>query len=128
MAKIENTPKIVQSKFSGHYFYHLIDEEKYNFRILKMTESCMIYIGLDNMEYFNDIAVAMPTSNDSTISTLIMGQPDECVSQELAQQLSKRLNKIVFFACNVPPSKLAQARKLLIWRLVGEITEYPEFF
>lgn len=114
----------VASKWSGHLFSADISEVKYNFRVLKMNQSVLIYIGPTENESFDEMAMALPTVD--TVSTTIIGTQMGCDSQEMAQQFAKRLKKQVFVSCNVPSNNTI--RPLLVKCVADEIKRNPDAF
>lgn len=114
----------VPSKWTSHLFSADISEVKYNFRVLKMTQSVLIYIGHSENETFDEMAMALPTAD--TVSTTILGAQMGCDSQEMAQQFAKRLKKQVFVSCNVPSNNTI--RPLVVKCVADEIKRSPEAF
>jgi proteasome assembly chaperone 4 len=115
----------MESNFKSHFFSTEICDAQYNFRILKMKDSIFIYIGQTDNEHFIDMAMAMKTPTD-VISTTIMGASVGSGSQELAEKLSKRLNKQVFVSCSAPDDRIV--RPSIEKRLIDEIKQHMEVF
>lgn len=91
-----------------------------------MKDSIFIYIGQGDNEIFNEMAVAMPMADSEVVSTQILGVDVGCESQEMAKTFAKKLNKQVFFSCNVDSDKMI--RPLLAKHLSDEIKKCPEVF
>lgn len=114
----------VDSKWKSHFFTAEIHESFYAFRVLKMNQSLLIYIGQLGNEALDELAMAVPV--DGFASTTILGTLYGCDSQELAQQFTKRLKKQVFVSCNIPPN--STIRLLLVKRIAEEIKNVPDAF
>lgn len=114
----------VPSKWTDHLFSADISDVKYNFRVLKMNQSVLIYIGPTENETFDEMAMALPTAD--AVSTTILGTQTGCDSQEMAQQFAKRLKKQVFVSCNVPLNNTI--RPLVAKCVADEIKRNPEAF
>lgn len=119
-AKIEK----VDSRWKGHYFTAEVAEDIYTFRVLKMNESLLIYIGQQDNESLDELAMAVPV--EDFVGTTIIGAVHGCDSQELAQQFTRRLKKQVFVSCNVPSNNLT--RLMLVKRIAEEMTNRPDAF
>lgn len=116
--------KKVPSKWDSHHFTGNISDTLYSFRVLKMNESVLIYIGQSDNEVLDELAVALPVHDN--VSTSIIGSNTGCDSQELAQQFTKRLKKQVFISCNIPMSNIN--RPLIVKRMAEEIKNVPDAF
>lgn len=114
----------VESKWTTHYFTADIFDSIYAFRVLKMNQSLFIYIGQNGCESFDELAMAMPVND--FISTTIIGTQHGSESEELAQQLTRRLKKQVFVSYNLPMN--AQIRLMLVKRIAEEIKCMPDAF
>lgn len=114
----------VASKWAAHHFTAEICESIYTFRVLKMNQSLLIYIGQSGSEALDELAMAMPV-NDFP-STTIIGTQHGSESQELAQQLTRRLKKQVFVSYNLPMN--TQIRLMLVKRIAEEIKNVPDAF
>ncbi|XP_055593583.1 proteasome assembly chaperone 4-like [Uranotaenia lowii] len=114
--------------FSSHLCSVEVCDVRYNIRILKMKESVFIYIGEQNAETFDELAMAMAGLGDSkeTMSTSIMGAPVGCGSEELAQKLAKKLRKQVYLSANVPNDRIV--RPTIEQKLFEEINNNLECF
>lgn len=115
----------VESRWKTHYFTVDISEDTYTFRVLKMNESLLIYIGQLNAESVYELSMAIPAQN--IVGTTIMGELHGCDSQEIANQFTRRLKKQVYVSCNVPLTN-NNIRLLLIKRLSEEIKNVPDAF
>jgi proteasome assembly chaperone 4 len=113
----------MDNQFKSHFFSTDICDTQFNFRILQMKESVFIYIGQNESEHFNEMAMAMQTPT-SVIGTSIMG--GSTGSQELAEKISKRLKKQVFISCNAPDDRIV--RPSIENRLIEEIKEHMDEF
>lgn len=116
--------KKVPSKWSSHQFTANISDTQYIFRVLKMNQSLLIYIGQHGNESFDELAMAMPVLDN--VSTTIIGSNTGDESQELAQQFTKRLKKQVFISYNVPLNQMI--RPLIVKRISDEIKNVPNAF
>lgn len=114
----------VESKWATHYFTADLFDSNYVFRVLKMNQSLFIYIGQSGCESFDELAMAMPVND--FISTTIIGTQHGSESEELAQQLTRRLKKQVFVSYNLPMN--AQIRLMLVKRIAEEIKCVPDAF
>lgn len=114
----------VDSKWSAHYFTSDIMDSVYTFRVLKMNQSLFIYIGQNGCEALDELAMAMPVND--FVSTTIIGTQHGSESQELAQQLTRRLKKQVFVSYNLPMN--TQTRLMLVKRIAEEIKNVPDAF
>lgn len=129
MATVEKSAPTVEktaSKWSSHFFSADISEVKYNFRVLKMNRSVLIYIGPSENETFDEMAVAMDLRVPNTVSTTILGPQMTCDSQEIAHQFARRLKKQVFVSCNVPSNNTI--RPLLMKCVADEMKRHPDAF
>lgn len=130
--------QFISTNLDNHYFQTSVSEKLYNFRILQLKDSLFIYIGENDNEDFDEMAMAMPMTepttptNSSSISknnilgTTIFGPQLGYGSQDLAKQIAKRLNKQIFFSCNVMSDQMTKLA--LIKRLIEEIDNVPEKF
>lgn len=114
----------VPSKWAAHYFTAEISESIYTFRVLKMNQSLFIYIGQSGSEALEELAMALPVND--FVSTTIIGTQHGSESQELAQQLTRRLKKQVFVSYNLPMN--TQIRLMLVKRIAEEIKNVPDAF
>ncbi|KAG4077016.1 hypothetical protein HA402_016003 [Bradysia odoriphaga] len=114
------------SNLKDHLFNANISEVTYKYRILRMKDSIFIYVGQADNEVFTEMAVAMPMTNSEVVSTRILGVDVGCESQEMAKTFAKKLNKQVFFSCNVDSDKMI--RPMLAKYLSDEIKRCPEVF
>lgn len=114
----------VDSKWMTHYFTAEIFDSIYVIRVLKMNQSLFIYIGQNGCESFDELAMAMPVND--FISTTIIGTQHGSESEELAQQLTRRLKKQVFVSYNLAMN--AQIRLMLVKRIAEEIKSVPDAF
>lgn len=114
----------VDSKWSAHYFTSDIMDSVYTFRVLKMNQSLFVYIGQSGCEALDELAMAMPVND--FVSTTIIGTQHGSESQELAQQLTRRLKKQVFVSYNLPMN--TQTRLMLVKRIAEEIKNVPDAF
>ncbi|XP_058816267.1 uncharacterized protein LOC131679543 [Topomyia yanbarensis] len=99
---------------------------RYNIRVLKMKDSVFIYIGEDNAENFDELAMAMPTTNNEVLATTIMGGLIGCGSEELAQKTARKLKKQVYLSANVPNDRIV--RPTIERKLFEEIANNVECF
>lgn len=114
----------VESKWSTHYFSADIMDSIYTFRVIKMNQSLFIYIGQNGCETLDELAMAMPVGD--FVGTTIIGTQHGSESQELAQQLTRRLKKQVFVSYNLPMN--TQIRLMLVKRMAEEIKNVPDAF
>lgn len=114
----------VESKWKSHFFTADVLDAAYAFRVLKMNQSIFIYVGQNDNESFDELAMAVPVQD--FVGTTIIGTQYGCDSQELAQQITKRLKKQVFVSCNIPSNNTI--RLLLVKRLTEEINNVPDAF
>lgn len=123
---IDSTSNIkkVPSKWSSHQFTADISDTQYIFRVLKMNQSLLIYIGQHGNENFDELAMAMPVLDN--VSTTIIGSNIGDESRELAQQFTKRLKKQVFISYNVSSNQII--RPLIVKRISDEIKNVPNAF
>ncbi|XP_053692221.1 proteasome assembly chaperone 4 [Sabethes cyaneus] len=97
----------IPSNFTTHLCSVEVCDNSYNVRVLKMNNSVFIYIGENNAENFDELAMAMPMSADSEIlTTSILGSLVGCGSEELAQKLARKLKKQVYVSVNVPNDRI----------------------
>lgn len=93
-----------------------------------MNGSIFIYIGQENAESLEELAMAMKTPSNEILSSEILSPGSEnCRSQDLSRKLSKKLNKQVYVSCNVP-SNISFVAQEVENRLALEIKENPDFF
>lgn len=112
------------SKFHTHLFSGESCGAQINYRVLKMCDSVFIYMGPKGSEAFDELALAMNIpSKGETISTSILGSSE---SRELAEKLTKRLNKQVYISANCSMDRIN--RPVIEKRLVEEISNHPEYF
>lgn len=114
----------VESRWKTHYFTAEISEEIFTFRVLKMNQSILIYIGQIQNESLDELAMSIPV--EDFVSTTIIGSVHGCDSQELAQQFTRRLKKQIFISCNVPSNNLI--RIMLVKRIAEEMKNVPDAF
>lgn len=114
----------VESRWSTHYFTTEISEKIFTFRVLKMQQSLLIYIGQLENESLDELAMAVPV--EDFVSTTIIGTQHGCDSQELAQQFTRRLKKQIFISCNVITNNLT--RITLVKRIAEEMKNVPDAF
>lgn len=114
----------VPSKWTSHVFSADISETMYSFRVLKMSGSLFIYIGVSENQAFDELATAFPTSD--AVGTTIIGSPSGCDSQDIAQLLTQRFRKQVFVSYNAPSD--GSVRQLILKRIVEEINANAEAF
>lgn len=114
----------VDSRWKTHYFTAEISESIFSFRVLKMNQSVMIYIGQIENESFDELAMAVPV--EDFVSTTIIGSVHGCDSQELAQQFTRRLKEQIFISCNVPSNNLT--RLMIVKRIAEEMKNVPDAF
>lgn len=114
----------VESRWKTHYFTTEVSEEIFTFRVLKMAQSLLIYIGQLENESLDELAMAVPV--EDFVSTTIIGTQHGCNSQELAQQFTRRLKKQIFISCNVNTSNLT--RIALVKRIAEEMKNAPDAF
>lgn len=114
----------VDSRWKTHYFTADISESIFTFRVLKMNQSLLIYIGQIENESLDEMAMAVPV--EDFVSTTIIGSVHGCDSQELAQQFTRRLKKQIFISCNVPSNNLI--RIMLVKRIAEEMKNVPDAF
>lgn len=114
----------VESRWKSHCFTAEIAEDMFTFRALKMNESLLIYIGQQDNESLDELAMAVPV--EDFVSTTIIGTLHGCDSQELAQQFTRRLKKQVFVSCNIPSNNLT--RLMLVKRIAEEMKNLPDAF
>lgn len=114
----------VDSRWKTHYFTAEISESIFSFRVLKMNQSVMIYIGQIENESLDELAMAVPV--EDFVSTTIIGSAHGCDSQELAQQFARRLKKQIFISCNIPSNNLT--RVMLVKRIAEEMKNVPDAF
>lgn len=114
----------VESKWKGHLFTADIMDSTYTFRVLKMNESLFIYIGQHGCESLDELAMAVPVTDFA--STTIIGTQHSSESQELAQQISRRLKKQVFVSYNLPVNN--SIRLMMVKRIAEEIKNVPDAF
>ena len=82
-------------------FSENILEKNVFFKIIKLTDSFYVWVGLEPM--MSNMAVAMPTKCDSAPSTtLLFGNKSELSSSSLAFKLAKKMEKQVFVSCSIP--------------------------
>lgn len=114
----------VESKWKSHFFTADVLDTIYTFRVLKMNQSLFIHVGHNDSESFDELAMAVPVQD--FVGTTIIGTQYGCDSQELAQQITKRLKKQVFVSCNIPSNNTI--RLLLVKRITEEINNVPDAF
>lgn len=119
-------PTPLPSRFKDHLFTADISDTTYKYRVLRMHDSIFIYIGQGDNETFDEMAVAMPMTNNEVVSTRIIGVDIGCESQEMAKTFARKLNKQVFLSCNVDSDKMI--RPMLAKHLSDEIKKCPEAF
>lgn len=114
----------VESRWKSHLFTAEIAENIFTFRVLKMNESLFIYIGQQDNESLDELAMAVPV--EDFVSTTIIGTLHGCDSQELAKQFTHRLKKQVFISCNVPSNNII--RLDIVKRITEEMKNIPDAF
>lgn len=120
----EETIEKVESRWKSHFFTAEIAESVFTFRVLKMNQSLFIYIGQQDNETLDELAMAVPV--EDFVSTTIIGTLHGCDSQELAQQFTRRLKQQVFVSCNVPSNNLIRLE--LVKRIAEEMKNVPDAF
>lgn len=118
------TPDIddFSSSVEPFLFEAMIENQKFMYRILKLKESIFIYIGPEECEVFDEMAMAMPGVDNEIVSTKIVGSGPGCDSECLAQKISKRLQKPVYLSCSIPVDRVI--RPAIEARLIDEINNH----
>ncbi|XP_055542686.1 proteasome assembly chaperone 4 [Wyeomyia smithii] len=117
---------LLSSNFTTHLCSVEVCDISYNIRVLKMNNSVFIYIGENNAENFDELAMAMPSPRNEILTTSIMGSLVGCGSEELAQKLARKLSKQVYLSVNVPNDRIV--RPTIEKKLFEEITNNVECF
>lgn len=116
--------KKVESKWKGHYFTAELSGMMFTFRVLKMNQSLFIHIAQSDNDVLDELAMAVPVND--FVGTTIIGTQYGCDSQDLSQQITKRLKKQCFVSCNTPSNN--SIRLALVKRIVEEINQVPSAF
>ncbi|XP_059620125.1 proteasome assembly chaperone 4 [Phlebotomus argentipes] len=114
------------SSFTTHLFSASASGQDFTYRVLKMQDSTMIYIGEKSSETFEEMALAMISDSGEAVATTILGPLLGCDSQQLAEKVARRLKKQVYISCNVPAERMS--RPVIEKHLVDEIKNRPEMF
>ncbi|XP_039293637.1 proteasome assembly chaperone 4 [Nilaparvata lugens] len=110
-----------ESSFTVHRFVDSVSDTSVLFEVLRMRESLLIWIGLNDQASFGDLSLAF-----NSLSSKVFGHRDDSTSTSLANRLSRRLNKPVFVSYNIPASKIDSPG--VERRLLDEITSNPSAF
>lgn len=119
----------LKSEFDSHIFSSEIAGQTIVYRVLKMRESLLIYIGKKEEESLDSLALAFINQQnaDFTGSTTIIGGTENDISKSLAEKLSKRLQKPCFISFNVSTDFFTN-RSQIEQRLLEEVTVNPDWF
>ncbi|XP_075232824.1 proteasome assembly chaperone 4 [Lycorma delicatula] len=97
------------------------------YQVLKMNNSALIWIGSNNSPKFSDLSLAMKSPYDTLpLTSKILGHSSDSPSLNLANKLTKKLNKPVYISFNIPCDRilLTDIEK----RLLIEIKNNPQVF
>lgn len=86
--------------FESKLFYKEVNEVKYVIRVLKMQDSCFIFISPANNEVLDVLSLAMQTLNGEISRTTILETGDNPTAEDLAYKVSKKLNRPAFLSCH----------------------------
>lgn len=123
--------KFVPSAFKLHVFSTEFSEKKIIFEVIKMMDSCIIFINYRDNPTFSDLSIGMFTeknkvANTNVIGTKIIGDFTDDTSKSMAIKLAKRLKKVVYLSCNVSLDRLLQP--VIERRICDEIKVNPDRF
>lgn len=94
--------KYTDSNFQSNSFDAELRDTNISFQTLKMKDSILLWIGKASQPDFADLSLAMKSKIDQDFTVAkIIGPTLEMTSQNLANRLSKKLQKQVFVSCNV---------------------------
>lgn len=118
----------IQSEFESHLFTGEIAGQTIVYRVLKMKDLLMIYIGKKDEESLESLAFAfISQQNEKVTSSTILGSSENDNSKSLADKLSQRLKKPCFVSFNVA-ADFFTSRSLIEQRLLEEVNVNPDWF
>lgn len=118
----------IQSDFDSHMFTGEIAGQTIVYRILKMKDSLLIYIGKKDEESLESLAFGfINQQNQQITSSTILGSSENDNSKSLADKLSQRLKKPCFVSFNVT-ADFFTSRSLIEQRLLEEVNVNPDWF
>ncbi|KAL3286575.1 hypothetical protein HHI36_001076 [Cryptolaemus montrouzieri] len=127
MVNDRKPPKLVESSFSTHIFSDDLQGTKILFQVIKMLDSCIIFINDQNNLKFVDLSLAIQSRFErEPLTTNLVGHGVDNSSVNLANKLNKRLKKLVYLSLNVEGDRLLLPG--LEKRLYEEIKSRPEKF
>jgi hypothetical protein len=116
----------VACRFNVHDFSEVLQNKVVNFHVIKMKDSCFIWIGNSPATLAN-LAVAMKTKYDVLpTTTSALGDTTDMSSSCLALRLSKKCEKAMYVSYNLPSDPLLLS--LVEKRLFDEISFQPDKF
>lgn len=116
------TPKIKHFAFSAS-----IGDKNILYQVLKMKDSLFIFINERNNLNLDDLSLAMNSNYDRCpIATQLFGNFSTETSKSIAARTCKKLNKCVYFSCNIEFDKITFP--YIEKCLYDQIKKYPERF
>lgn len=117
----------VESSFNIHVFNENIFERNIVFQVVKMQESCMVFINdKEDPQLLNLTLSLMSRFEKEPISTNLIGLSADNTSNNIATKLTKKLKKAVYVSYNLEDSRtLTPAVEK---RLYDEIRTNPNNF
>lgn len=121
---VQSTPPT----FKLHTFATEAANKSVLFQVIKMSDSCIIFINYKDNMTLDDLSLSMFNNKrmDSPIATQILGNFVEETSKMIALKLSKRLGKTVYVSYNIDFDRITLP--LIEARLFKEIKEHPDRF
>ncbi|KAK9884072.1 hypothetical protein WA026_005011 [Henosepilachna vigintioctopunctata] len=117
----------MESSFKVHVFTEEIHDKKIIFQVLKMLDSCMIFINDKEDLKFNDLTLALQSRfEQEPLCTRLIGHTAENTSINLSNKLKKKLNKTVYVSLNIDEDRLLVPA--VEKRLNAEIKSNPDNF
>ncbi|XKL61924.1 hypothetical protein PGB90_001757 [Kerria lacca] len=104
MAKQATEIEYTESSFKLNEFSHTILDITVKFEVLKMKDSCFIWIGDNSNPLFSDLSFGIKSLySPYPVATKILGTAStDTTSLTIAEKLCKKLKKPVYLSFNVP--------------------------
>lgn len=119
--------QFVPSKFKLHIFSTEFSEKQIIFQVIKLVDSCIIFINYGDNLTLSDLSLGMFNNICSTaIGTRIIGNFTDETSKTMAIKFAKRLKKVVYISSNVSMDRLLLP--VIEKRLCDELTTNPDKF
>lgn len=100
-------PEFVESSFAIHTFSDEIHDRKVLFQVVKMVDSCFIFINNQDDLQLVDLSLALQSRfGPESLSTSLIGYSSDNTSINFTKRLNKKLKKTLYVSLNVEGDRL----------------------